>query len=206
MKKLLLIVCLFLAPSIALAAVGCDLNDPDRDIARLFPASSGYKTVYLSIKTSGGEAMLQRVEQRLGDSFHGLYETIEVPYTLYEVHQGKEIIGYVHGVNQKGEYGGIQVFLSLGTDGVIKSFYIQKLTSKAAKELRSKQFGAQFEGLSLKDFQAYPPASGQLPTSGPLATLKNPAPAAGQDFQHVLRAVKKNLILMDEFVFSKKKR
>ncbi len=204
MNKLLLIVCLFLSPSMALAAVGCELNDPDRDIARLFPVSSGYKTVYLSIKTSGGEAMLRRVEERLGDSFHGLYETIDVPYTLYEVHKGKERIGYVHGVNQKGEYGGIQVFLSLEADGAIKSLFIQKLTSKAAKELRSKQFGSQFERLSLKDFQAYHPASGQLPSSGSLAALKNPAPAAGRDFQHVLRAVKKNLILMDEFVFSGK--
>jgi hypothetical protein len=206
MNKFLLLGCLFLAPSIAVAAVGCDLNDPDRDIARLFPDSSGYKTVYLSIKTLGGDAMLRRVEQRLGDSFHGLYETIEVPYTLYEVYKGKEIIGYVHGVNQKGDYGGIQVFLSLGTNGVIKSFYIQKLTSKAAKELRSKQFGAQFEGLSLKDFQKCNPASGQLPESGPLSTFKNPASASGGDFGHVLRAVKKNLILMDEFVYSKGKR
>jgi len=205
MKKFLLLVCLVLTTRIALAAVGCDLNDPDRDIARLFPTSSGYKTVYLSIKTSGGEAMLRRVEQRLGDSFHGLYETIEVPYTLYEVYKGKEKIGYVHGVNEKGDYGGIQVFLSLGTDGAIQSLYIQKLTSRAAKELRSRPFGAQFEGLRLKDFRNYHPASGQIPESGPLSTLKNPAPAAGKDFEHVLRAVKKNLILMDEFVFSKEK-
>lgn len=198
MKRTMLALLLML-PLRAFAAVGCDLNDPDRDLARLFPGYTNYKTRYVSIKTDGGQAMLERVEKRLGDKFHGLYETIEVPYTLYDIYKGTQTVGYVHGVNQKGEYGGIQVFLALDTGGRIKSFYIQKLTSRAAKDLRSKAFGAQFEGLALKDFESYLP---NVPASAP---AKIGAPAkAGLDFQAVLRAVKKNLILMDEFVYSKK--
>jgi len=203
MRKIIVFIFLLASSAVAFAAVGCDLNDPDRDIARLFPGSSGYKTVYLSIKTLGGEQLLERVESRLGDKFQGLFETIDVPYTLYEVYKSKVIIGYVHGVNQKGDYGGIQVFLAMGTNGLIKSFYIQRLTSKAAKELRSKQFGAQFAGLSLKDFKDYSPVTGKINATSPLSSIKNPSPGSGKDFEHVLRAVKKNLILMDEFVYSK---
>jgi len=188
---------------VSFAAVGCDLNDPDRDVARLYPGSAGYRTVYLSIKQAGGEAMLARVEKRLGDKFSGLFETIDVPYTLYEI-QGpdRRTIGYIHGVNQKGSYGGIQVFLALDSSGTIKSFYFQKLTSRQAKELRSPEFGTQFRGLALKDFESYDVPSGKAKPGTAVAALKNPAPEAVQDFKAALRAVKKNLILLDEFVFS----
>jgi len=184
----------------AFGAVGCDLNDPDRDVARLFPASTGYKTRYLSVKTAGGEKLLSRIESRLGDTFKGLYENIDVPYTLYEINKGRENIGYIHGVNQKGDYGGIQVFLALDMEKRIKAFYIQKLTSRAAKELRSKSFAAQFVGLSLNDFSGYDPVSGKAPESSPVSKLKDPSSLTGKDFHNVLRAVKKNLILMDEFL------
>ncbi len=74
----------------AWAAVGCDLNDPDRDVARLFPESTGYKTIYTSILKKGGEPLLATVEKRLGDKFQGIYETIDVPYTIYEIFTGQE--------------------------------------------------------------------------------------------------------------------
>jgi len=183
-----------------IAAVGCDLNDPDRDVARFFPESSGYKTVYVSIDKRGGEAMLRRIEKRLGDRFHGIYETIDVPYTIYEIHAGKRKLGYIHGVNQKGQFGGIQVFVALDLQGRIRSFYIQKITSQWGKKLRDPKFGYQFIGLTLKDFESYDPVSGK--SSGKVAEIGNPAPEAETDFLASLRAVKKNLILMDEFVFS----
>ena len=203
-KETVLALSLLLLSRGAFAAVGCDLNEPDRDVARLFPGAT-YKTRYLSLKTSGGQLLLERVEKRLGDKFHGLYETIDVPYTLYDIYKGTQAVGYIHGVNQKGEYGGIQVFLALDTSGKIKSFYIQKLTSRAAKDLRAKEFGAQFEGLSLKDFEAYDPAAAKAPAGSSSAGIKAPA-KAGKDFNSVMRAVKKNLILMDEFVLSKKEK
>jgi hypothetical protein len=192
-------------PAPLFAAVGCDLNDPDRDVARLFPGSTGYKTEYLSIKDKGGADLLAEVEQRLGDKFKGLYETIDVPYTLYQVLEKGRPIGYIHGVNQKGKYGGIQVFLSLDLEGKIKAFYIQKLTSRQAKELRSADFARQFVGLRLSDFQKYDPVSGKVEPGSRVAGIKNPSAGAEADFRTVLRAVKKNLILMDAFVFKEKK-
>jgi len=186
--------------SIVWAAVGCDLNDPDRDVARLFPESTGYKTVYTSILQKGGEPLLARVEARLGDKFHGLYETIDVPYTIYEIFANKKKIGYIHGVNQKGQFGGIQVFVVLDLEGRIRGFYIQKMTSQYAGKLRDAKFGKQFIGLTLKDFELYDVLKGKA--SGAVEAIKNPAPGAEDDFRAALRATKKNLILMDIFVYS----
>lgn len=191
---------LFLTSRIAWAAVGCDLNDPDRDVARLFPESTGYKTFYVSIRQHGGDKLLQKIEAELGDKFHGLYETIDVPYTIYGILAGKKKIGYIHGVNQKGQFGGIQVFLALDLEGRIKAFYIQKMTSQYAAKVRSENFGNQFVGLTLKDFERYDVATGKA--SGKVDEIRNPAPGAESDFLAALRAAKKNLILMKEFVYT----
>jgi hypothetical protein len=194
MKKLFLILAFLLGLSgQAFAAVGCDLNDPDRDVKRLFPTSTGYKTDYRSL---AGEKQLSEIEKRLGDKFTGLYETIDVPYTIYTIFKGKEIAGYIHGINQKGQYGGLQVFLAYAPDGKIADFYYQKLTSREAEKFRSKEFAAQFKGLSLVDFSAYDPKNhGGAPKQ---------ISGEGDDFFATLRAVKKNLILMDIFVFDNK--
>jgi len=186
--------------SSAWGAVGCDLNDPDRDVARLFPESTGYKTIYTSVAQKGGERLLAKIEKKLGDKFHGIYETIDVPYTIYEIFANKKKIGYIHGVNQKGQFGGIQVFLSLDLEGRIKAFYIQKMTSQYAGKLRDAKFGKQFIGLTLKDFDLYDVTS--VKASGKVGAIKNPVPEAEADFRAALRATKKNLILMDEFVYS----
>jgi hypothetical protein len=200
--KSVILSCLFIVITYTAVwgAVGCDLNDPDRDVARLFPESTGYKTIYTSIQKKGGEKLLSTVEARLGDKFRGIYETIDVPYTIYEIFAGKKKIGYIHGVNQKGQFGGIQVFLVLDLQGTIKGFYIQKMTSQHAAKLRDAKFGKQFIGLTTKDFDRYDVNSGK--STGKVETIKNPAPEAEADFMAALRATKKNLILMDEFVYS----
>ena len=200
MRALLTAILLFAASQNVFAAVGCDLNDPDKDVKHLFLGSTGYKTEYVSISQKGGDALLAQVEQRLGDKFSGMYETADVPYTMYRIFKKKELVGFIHGVNQKGTYGGIQVFLALDTAGVIRSLYFQKLTSKAASKLREPSFGKQFEGLSLKDFYKYDIVNGTETGADKISKIKNPAPDAAADFKTALRAVKKNLILVDEFL------
>ncbi|MDR2337532.1 MAG: hypothetical protein LBE20_02655 [Deltaproteobacteria bacterium] len=190
---------LFTAKS-AVAAVGCDLNDPDRDVKRFFPESTGYKTSYESVLKSGGDALLKAVEQQLGDEFQGLYETIDVPYTIYTIYKDQEIIGYIHGINQKGQYGGLQVFLIYNIQGMISGFYYQKLTSRKAKELRAPEFAKQFVGLSLEDFKDYNPQTGKS-NNLKINAIQNPNSESEVDFLATLRAVKKNLILMKIFVF-----
>ena len=143
---------------------------------RLFPESTGYKTLYVSIARKGGEPLLREIERRLGDTFKGLFETADVPYTMYEIYKGDLLVGYIHGVNQKGQYGGIQVFLALDTEGTIRAFYFQKLTSRAAKLFREPAFGKQFEGLSLKDFYAYDVISGKETPPGRFERHPEPGP------------------------------
>jgi hypothetical protein len=199
-EAILMLLLVLIGYTASWGAVGCDLNDPDRDVARLFPESTGYKTHYVSIDRKGGEPLLAKIEARLGDKFHGIYETIDVPYTIYEIVIGKKKVGYIHGVNQKGQFGGIQVFVALDLEGRIKAFYIQKMTSKYAGKLRDANFGRQFLGLTLKDFDLYDVVSGKA--SGKTDAIKNPAPEAEADFRASLRATKKNLVLMDQFVYS----
>ena len=182
-------------PGGAFAAVGCDLNDPDRDVKRLFPDSTGYRTAYLSVGKTGGESLLRQVEERLCDKFSGIYETMDVPYTVYTILKGKDTIGYIHGINQKGQYGGLQVFLAFDATGTISDFYYQRLTGKDAAAMRTPEFAAQFKGLSLADFASYNPVT-RVGIPGIIKPGKN------DDFFATLRAVKKNLILMEYFIFN----
>jgi len=187
-----------LASSPAPAAVGCDLNDPDRDVPRLFPGATRYETLTLEIQKLGGDRLLGRIESRLRDKLRGLYETIDVPYTLYVIYRGEEKIGYIHGVTQKGRYGGIQIFLALDLDESIRTFYIQKISGPHAGRFRKPGFAEGFVSLSLADFERYEVATGQA--TGRVARIENPAPLAEQDFRFTLRGTKKNLILVNEFL------
>ncbi len=182
----------------AWGAVGCDLNDPDRDVARLYPGSTGYKTVTLEIQKVGGQKLLARIEARLRDKLHGLYETIDVPYTMYVIYAHKKKIGYIHGVTQKGRYGGVQIFLVLDLEERIKALYIQKMSGDYAGKFREAEFSRQFAGLTLGDFEQYDVLTGK--GKGKLLEIKNSAPEATYDFKYILRGMKKNLIFVNEFV------
>jgi hypothetical protein len=182
----------------AWGAVGCDLNEPDRDVKRLFPGSTGYKAVSIEIQKVGGDKLLAKIEAKLRDRLHGLYESIDVPYTIYEIYANKKKIGYIHGVNQKGRYGGIQIFLVLGLDERIKTFYIQKMSGEYAGKFRDAEFAKQFIGLRLGDFEQYDVTTGK--GTGKVTEISNPAPEAEHDFKYILRGTKKNLVLANEFV------
>jgi len=134
------------------AAIGCSLTDPDRDIKRLFPNATNYKTEFITIAERGGKELAQRVEAKLKDKLEPTYEALDVPYTYYTVLKEKDIIGYVHGVNQKGMFGVMQLIITMDPNGVIMDFYYQKLTSPESKKFRDEKFTKQFVGLSLMDF------------------------------------------------------
>jgi hypothetical protein len=181
------------------AAMNCELNYPASDVSRLFPESTGYKTSYFSFSKYGGEPLLRKIEARLGN-VPALYAPLNVPYTLYDIYKGDRKVGYIHGVNQKGQYGVLEVFVSLDMNGMIKAFYIQRIAGQWAKKFTSPQFGRQFVGLTLKDFEQYDTV--KCKGSGKVAAIVNPVPKAETDFYGLLRAVKKNLIIMDEFFYS----
>jgi hypothetical protein len=171
------------------AAVGCTLNDPDRDIKRLFPEATNYKTEFISIKEHGDKELAEEIEAKLKDKLDPVYESLDVPYAYYTVLQKKEILGYVHGVNQKGTYGGLQLILATDPNGVVKDFYYQKINSPEAKKFRDKEFTGQFIKLSLADFY----------NKDLTKKIKDPSQNNAADYLATLRGIKKNLVLQDEF-------
>lgn len=186
-------------------AVGCELNDPDRDVKRIFPESTGYKTQYFIVKELGGAALLKDIEKELGDKFDGIYETADIAYSVYDILKGTKRIGFIHGVNQKGMYGGIQVVLALDNDGKIVSLYFQKLTSPEGQKFRSPSFTDQFKGLSLEDFMKFDVKNMKEISPGPVSGIKDASKNSHEDFKNILRGVKKNLILMDKFIYKANK-
>ena len=183
----------------AFAAVGCSLDDPDRDVKRLFPDSSGYKTTFITLKEIGGEMLQKDIENKLGDKFDSVYENLDAPYAYYAVLKGKDVIGYIHGVNQKGKFGVLQLVVATNLDGKILEFYYQKISSPESAKFRAKVFTEQFKSLSLTDFYKYD-VSGKNIQDGPVSKIVNPAASSPEDFKATLRGVKKNLILLDEFL------
>ena len=175
------------------AAVGCTLNDPDRDIKRLFKKATNYKTEFIAIKDRGDENLVKEIEAKLKDKLEPTYESIDVPYAYYTVLSKKQTIGYVHGVNQKGTYGAMQLILAPDANGVIIDFYYQKITSPQAKTFKDKKFTKQFIGLSLADFY----------TKDIKEIIKKPD-KENNDYLATLRGTKKNLILHDEFYLKNK--
>lgn len=171
------------------AAVGCTLNNPDRDIKRLFSKATNYKTEFITIKERGGKELVKEIETKLKDKLEPTYESIDAPYAYYTVLKKKETIGYVHGVNQKGMYGGMQLILATDPNGMIIDFYYQKISSPESKKFRNKKFTKQFKGLTLADFYKHDITK----------KIKNPSEKNVQDYLATLRGIKKNLILHDKF-------
>jgi len=176
------------------AAVGCTLNAPDRDIRRLFSKATNYKTEFITIKAHGGKELAKETEAKLKDKLEPTYESMDVPYAYYTVLQKKETIGYVHGVNQKGMYGALQIILATDPNGLIIDCYYQKITSPESKKFKDKKFTKQFVGLSLADFY----------TKDLKKKIKDPSKNSAEDWLATLRGIRKNLILHDEFMLKNK--
>jgi len=181
-------------------AVGCTLRDPDRDVMRIFPKATGYRTEFLSIKENGGDTVFKKVQARLGDTLDIQYESSDVPYAYYTILKGKKITGYIHGVNQKGMYGGLQLILATTSTGEVLNFYFQRISSPEARAFKNKKFTGQFTGITLTDFYS----DVRTDTGSRLNTIKDPSKNQYKDFINTLRGIKKNLILLDIFKLGEK--
>jgi hypothetical protein len=194
------ILAVVLAPAMTHAAVGCTLNDPDRDIMRIFPDATSYTTEFIAIEERGGKSLAAEIEAALGDTLDATFEALDVAYAYYTVLKGTDVIGRVHGVNQKGMFGGMQLILATDPEGVIVDFYYQKLSSPEAKRFRAHAFTERFTGLSLDDFLTRddPVEPGGEPN--PVAAIEDPSKKSGEDFEATLRGLTKNLLLLNEFM------
>ncbi len=202
MKSALLniaLVCLTVSAQISYGVTGCSLDDPDRDVRRIFPEATGFRTDFINIGSKGGGELVQRIETVLGDKLDPVYEGLDVDYAFYTVLRDKEEIGIVHGVNQKGKYGGMQLIIATDLKGVIRDFYYQKISSPESKKFRDKSFTEKFKGLTLVDFYIYKGVAKETDGENRVAKISDPSEKNAGDFQATLRGVMKNLILLDEF-------
>jgi hypothetical protein len=198
-------------PRQAAAAIGCTLSNPAEDLKYLYPKMTSYKEDLKEFpKIKNGEKLFKELQQRLGSDLDAVYETYATPYTIYSVFQGETKIGVVHGVNVPGKGGVIQVFLSLDPGSAeIRRFFFQRLESPAAAQLRNKEFRRQFESLSLADFYKhdfYAVAQPGTPADK-VGNIKRPPSldARGEpDYLATLRGIRKNLILLDFFVYGRR--
>jgi len=210
MKRLFAILLLAL-PFQLLGAIGCTLSNPAEDLKYLFPnMTTFHEDLNEFPRLKGGAELFRGLKARLASDLDPIYETFETPYTVYTVFAGTTKIGIVHGVNVPGKGGVIQVFLSVDpATAEIKAFFFQRLESSAAKQLRDKAFRGQFTGLTLADFYKHDYYAIAQPgtKADKLAALKAPAPlepSGLNDYNASLRAIRKNLILLDFFVFAKR--
>ena len=204
------ILVLALFPVRAWGAIGCTLNNPAQDLKYLFPEVTSFREeVRDFVRLPEGRTLFEGLKQRLGSDLDPVYETFDTPFTIYSVFKGSERIGIVHGVNVPGRGGVIQVFLSTHpVTGEIRDFFFQRLESPAAKALKDKAFRARFKGLSLADFYKhdYFAVADPANPADRLAGIRPPRLDASQapDFDASLRGIRKNLILLDFFVYERK--
>jgi hypothetical protein len=197
--------CIYL-PRPAEAAVGCTLTNPAQDLKYLFPDLTTYKEELRDLsRIKDGKALYADLKARLGSDLDPVYETFETPYTVYTIFKGSEVIGYVHGVNVPGQGG----FLSTDPKtGSIRRVFFQRLESLASRALRSKEFLDQFTALTLADFYKHDYYKAADPGSAKdkIARIKNPVTdGKGKgDYDASIRGLRKNLILLDLFVYDRR--
>lgn len=193
------------------AAVGCRLNNPDQDIARVFPESSNYRTHFVRIAERGGEKLFKELERRLGERWDPVWETADVPYAYYEVLKGQKRIGWVFGANQG--YPGAdnaQIILVTDENGRIRELFFQKLPSLEKEKFQNRDFYRQFVGLTIQHFYIYEALKKRKDAQkfpsifDPVGRLRDPSKKEHEGFKKILRGVKKVLLLFDEFWSEKK--
>jgi hypothetical protein len=186
------------------------LSNPAEDLKYLYPDLTSYKEDSVGFtRLKDGPSLFKGLRSRLGSDLDPIYEAYETPYTVYTVFKGAVKIGVVHGVNVPGRGGVIQVFVAAGPQSAaIEHFFFQRLESPAARQLRSKEFRDQFHGLTLADFYKhdYYAAGDPGTKADKIAAIRPPALDAGgrPDYDAALRGLRKNLILLDFFVFGRR--
>ncbi len=208
--KIAMFILACLLPRTIFGAIGCTLSNPAEDLKYLYPEMTTFKEDLKEFpRLTDGAALFKGLKSRLGSDLDAIYETYETPYTVYSVYKGVTKIGIVHGVNVPGKGGVIQVFLSLDpATAEIRSFFYQRLESPAAKQLRSKEFRAQYAGLTLADFYKHDYYAKVQPASkaDKVAAIKPPVVDANgkPDYEASVRGIRKNLILLDYFIYGQR--
>ena len=184
----LLAVFLLAVPSLAEAAVGCSLRNPDEDIRSFFPAMTDYVVHAVSFRNQGADHTA--LGRHIQDELDGLYETDDVPYSLYVVRGASGTLGYVFGTNQRGRYSNIQVIAVTSAGLDLQTVYLQTLRSPAFRSLQSPEFLQELARLDLASFPSLAPCY----RDGDCKNVSVVDPTGGaeaEDYRHILRALAK---------------
>ena len=176
-------------PQSALAAVGCSLNDPEGDLRRFFPELTDFTINFISfaVQDPAGHGVLAG---KLESTLDPVFETPDVPYTLYTVHSNGTLLGHVFGANQRGTYSNLQVIAVTGPDLSLRNVYLQKIRSPDYAIFQSEEFLAALGNVS---FATYGEA-GRCFNTGDCGQFPVPDPTEGrnvEDFHHIVRAIAK---------------
>jgi hypothetical protein len=176
-------------PSASHAAVGCALANPEEDLKVFFPHLTDFSTHYLTFQAQAPER-LPLLSEGIGDALDPVYETADVPYTLYSVRKRGERLGYVFGANQRGTYSNIQVIAVTDEALDLQHVYLQKIRSPKWEAFRSEAFS---DALASKELSAYPKLRSCY-VEGRCEGVGVEDPSGGEesgDFRSILRALAK---------------
>lgn len=140
MKRTALILCFFVL-SFIYAGV-CIWRFPDKDIQKLFPQATGYKTEIVTYN----EKQRAVIEKELGSKL----DDDETQFNFYRILKDTIPIGLVLTHSAKGQYGAIEVVIGLNNEGEIIGLLIQRDRERLSKELRARKFLGQFIGKTVK--------------------------------------------------------
>jgi len=191
--------CLFvvaLSPP-AVAAVGCSLSNPAEDIATFFPDALSFDAHVVTFRRQSPEGWAQ-FGARLGDDLDPVWETDDVPFSLYVVDGAAGRLGYVFGTNQRGRYSNLQVVVALDNELRLRTVKLQKIRSPVYAVFEDPEFLSSLASLPLATFLEYAPCyRGQ---SGGCDEVPIQDPSAGddpEDYRAILRAMAKLQVLAE---------
>ncbi|MEW6710679.1 MAG: hypothetical protein AB1403_12710 [Candidatus Riflebacteria bacterium] len=203
----ILVAIMLASASPVLAAIGCTLTNPAQDLKFLYPEVTSFKEEVKEFRMfNEGQVLYEKLRSRLGGDLDPVYESYDTPFTVYRVFNGNDLIGIVHGVNIPGAGGVIQLFLATDpTNGQIRQFFFQRLESQISRYLRQKGFRESFKELTLADFYMndYFKFADPENSADKLGKIRPTIPDGvdRSDYYATLRGLRKNLILLDFFVY-----
>jgi hypothetical protein len=169
----------------------CRLSDPDITVNSLFPDSVGYIINYVSIdKTQNPLKLYSKFINEIGGKINHLIEGRKSLYAIYNIYGKDDLIGYILCVSQD-YYGSImEVVLSFNTKREINSmFYATPLKGKNASNYNNDAFLKNFIGLDYETLKK--------------KKIPNPVLFENEIYDKSIRAVKKNLFIINEFTLTK---
>jgi len=196
--RVVLLLAVWAWSGLARAATGCSLRNPHTDIRRFFPTYTDYVVQYLTFarQDPGGS---ERLARALGDALDPLFESEDVPYTLYTVRRSGETLGFVYGTNQRGQHGNLQVIVVTDVEHEVREVYLQTLRSPHRDALLDE---AWLDALAAVPLDAWTRWSSCY-AEGACEGVPVPDPtggAAGADHRAILRALAKLGLLRERLL------